>query len=63
MRTCYNFKNNKTVGYLDGCRDIEGCNKNTWYEGMNSTMSTLYSCHKCAKENEIPFAIGTIIID
>lgn len=63
MRTCFSFKNNKTIGYLDGCRDIDGCNKSVWYEGMSSTLSSIYSCHKCNKENEIPFGIGTLGLD
>lgn len=63
MRSCFNFKNNKTIGYLDGCRDIEGCNGNKVYEGLESDLNTVYTCHKCLRDWEIPFAIGTIALN
>lgn len=63
MKTCWNFKNNKTPGYLDACRDIEECRNTTQYEGLDHVLNTIYSCHRCNSVDNIPFSIGTLVLN
>lgn len=47
---------------MDICREMESCS-NTWYEGLDSSRNSIYSCHKCNNVNEIPFVVGVLEYD
>jgi hypothetical protein len=60
---CTPYKTNLTQGYLDVCRELETCESEQWFEGLNAQMNSIYSCHSCRDTDQIPFAVGVLSLD
>ena len=44
-------------GYIQTCMAMNTCDSKVLYEGLNSHLSSVFSCHKCEIDTHIPVAV------
>ena len=44
-------------GYIQSCSEMNTCDARVFYEGLNSKLASIFSCHKCEHEDHIPVAV------
>ena len=59
---CKSFVDKKALGYIDKCSVNKFCS-HEYYNGLNSELNKVFSCHKCLESDEIPFSAGLLEID